>query len=100
MIQDYVSEFIGLSVKVEDHSNPNNRGISGQVVGETAKTLSIRQRSRKILIPKATGKFIFTVKGRNFTVTGDYALMRPEERLKNYRKIAKKLRERRGDIYY
>ena len=100
VITDYVSDFIGLKMKVVEHSNPNNVGKSGKVIRETARTLVVDQGDSVVMIPKRTGKFSFTTQNRDFLIIGDYAMMRPEERLKNHRKISKNLRGLRGDRDY
>ena len=100
MISDYVSDFIGLRVKVVKHSNINNVGKSGTVVRESARMISISEVKRIIQIPKATAEFSMENGTRAFNIIGDAVVMRPEERLKNYRKIAKNLRIGRGDRHY
>ncbi len=97
MIGDYVSEFLGLNMKIMKHSNPNNIGKEGTVAFETARTLVILSNGRRLVIPKETGEFNLTDGQRNLRIVGDLIAMKPEERLKNYRKIAKKLQQREGD---
>ncbi len=97
MIEDYVSEFIGRDVKIVKHSNPNNVGKVGTVVFETARTLVVQSNERRLVIPKETGEFSLVDGQRSFHIVGNMIAMRPEERLKNYRKIAKKLRKWEGD---
>ena len=100
MINDYVSDFIGLRVKVVKHSNINNVGKTGTVVRESARMISINEVRKITRIPKATAEFTMENGTRTFNIIGDAVVMRPEERLKNYRKIAKNLRIGRGDKHY
>ncbi|MEM0157491.1 MAG: ribonuclease P protein subunit [Thermoplasmataceae archaeon] len=100
MIEDYVSDFIGLRVKVVKHSNINNVGKTGTVVRESARMISINEVRKITRIPKATAEFSMENGTRTFNIIGDAVAMRPEERLKNYRKIAKNLRIGRGDKHY
>lgn len=95
--RNYLREFICSEIKVQDHSNPLYVGLQGHIEDETARTFRVRSGKKLRVIPKITGKF--TIKSSKFTITvrGSSIMMRPEERLKNLRKIIK--HENRGVNY-
>ncbi|BAB59479.1 hypothetical protein [Thermoplasma volcanium GSS1] len=84
----YISEFIGRHVEVIQSSNRYDVGISGQVSFETKNTFEITKGTGKVIVPKE-GR-IFTFDGK-FKVDGSLINYRPEDRLREYRKILKKL---------
>lgn len=95
--RNYMREFISSSISVDSHSNPLYDKLNGHIVDETARTFRIEVDGKIKIVPKTTGKF--TIKSGRFIITlkGDSILMRPEERLKNLRKIIK--HENKGDDY-
>lgn len=93
--KDYTREFIGSNLKVVSHSNILYTGMEGEVMDETARTFKIVSQGKLKVIPKATGKFMINSERFNLMVQGSSILMRPEERLKNLRKIIKN--ESKGD---
>ncbi len=93
--KDYAREFIGTSIKVLFHSNSLYTGVEGYVIDETARTFKILSQGKPKVVPKATGKFMINSERFNLKVKGNSILMRPEERLKNLRKIIKN--ENKGD---
>ncbi len=93
--KDYAREFIGSTIRVISHSNSLFKGLEGEILDETARTFRIRSHGKLKIIPKATGKFMITSDRFNLKVQGSSILMRPEERLKNLRKILKN--ENKGD---
>ncbi len=93
--KDYTREFIGCSMTVLSHSNASMGGMVGKVMDETARTFKILSQGKLKVIPKATGKFMIKSEGFSIKVLGDSIIMRPEERLKNLRKIIKN--ESKGD---
>ena len=93
--KDYTREFIGSAIRVMSHSNTLFTGVEGEILDETARTFKVRSQGKLKIIPKATGKFMITSMGFNLKVQGNSILMRPEERLKNLRKILKN--ENKGD---
>jgi len=50
-------ELLGLEVKVKCSTNPSLEGLSGKIVGETMKTISIRTDSGVKTVPKDTSTF-------------------------------------------
>ncbi len=50
-------ELLGLEVKVKRSTNPSLEGLSGKIVGETMKTISIRTDSGVKTVPKDTSTF-------------------------------------------
>jgi ribonuclease P protein subunit POP4 len=93
----YLSEFIGMKLEVSSHSNSLYTRMSGTILDETARTFVLGINGSTKIVPKATGKFILSSKKHSFSINGNSIIMRPEERLKNLRKIIKQ--ETRGDNY-
>ena len=95
--RNYMKEFTGSSISVVSHSNQLYVDMKGSIVEETARTFKISVNGNIRTVPKTTGRF--TIKSENFSLTlkGSSILMRPEERLKNLRKIIK--HENKGDDY-
>lgn len=89
-IRPYLEEYLGCEIEVVNHSNRNNEGKSGIVFQESRRMFTIMGES-KMYIPKHTGKFRIKLGSSAFTIEGDAILMRPEDRLKNQRKILKTL---------
>ncbi|MEM2901599.1 MAG: ribonuclease P protein component 1 [Candidatus Bathyarchaeia archaeon] len=80
-------ELIGLKVRVKDSTDPGLKGLKGEVVDETMKTLTIRKGERKLMLPKSNTRFAFSINGREVTVEGKVLAGRPEERLKVKKRI-------------
>ena len=73
-------ELIGLKTKVYESPNPSQRGLEGEVLDETRKTLNISGK----IIPKEGCSFIFTLpEGIKVKVNGDKIYGSPEDRIKN-----------------
>lgn len=94
-VRDYLREFICAEISVLKHSNQSIIGLSGHIVDETARTFRVETDGGLKIIPKDTGRFTIRSAGFNITVKGSSIMMRPEERLKNLRRIMKN--ENRGD---
>jgi len=91
-------ELIGLDVAVAAASNPDLVGISGRVVEETTKTLSVEDservwparnevprgdragKAREWQVPKADATFEFDLDGQTVTVEGERLEARPARR--------------------
>jgi RNase P/RNase MRP subunit p29 len=67
------------------------------VVEETARTFRIDMNGDIKTVPKSTGKFTISSSRFELKVRGNSILMRPEERLKNLRRIIRD--EKKGDYY-
>jgi ribonuclease P protein subunit POP4 len=80
-------ELIGLKVKVKDCTHPGLRGLEGEVIDETMKTLTIRKGKRRLMVPKSNARFAFSISGGEVIVNGRVLAGRPEERLKMKRRI-------------
>lgn len=89
-IKPYLGEYLGNEIEVVHHSNRNNEGKSGIVFHESRRMFTIVGKSQ-IKIPKQTGIFRIKQDSSTFLIEGDAILMRPEDRLKNQRKILKTL---------
>lgn len=96
-IRNYAKEFAGSKICVSAHSNPLYIDMEGNVVEETARTFRIEVNGMVKTVPKTTGRFTITSEKFSLSLLGDSILMRPEERLKNLRKIIK--HEKKGDDY-
>jgi ribonuclease P protein subunit POP4 len=93
--KDFTREFIGTDITVLSHSNSLYNNVEGIVIDETARTFKILSHGKLKTVPKATGKFMIKSERFSLKVSGNSILMRPEERLKNLRKIIKN--ENKGD---
>ncbi len=73
-------ELIGLKARVEESSNRDQVGLSGEVINETQKTINISGK----IISKKDSTFIFTLPNKaRVRVKGDIINSSPEERIKN-----------------
>ncbi|RLE63875.1 MAG: ribonuclease P protein subunit [Thermoprotei archaeon] len=77
-------ELIGLGVEVLESTHPGYVGISGRIIYETMKTLTIEDKEgRRKIVPKAVCTFkIILPDGRLLKVQGKELLGRPEDRIK------------------
>ena len=91
-ITPYLDEYLGREITVVSHSNRTLSGRKGIVLMETKKTLVIRS-DKNVIVPKQTGKFTLNFDGLPQVIDGDLILMRPEERIKNQKRIVKALRK-------
>ena len=71
-------EFIGLSCRVRECSNPSSVGISGIVRDETMKTLVVEKKR----VQKQGSSFEFLVEGKPVVISGGTIALRPEDRIK------------------
>ena len=76
------SELIGLDVEVL--SAPFS-GISGRVVDETKRTLTIESDGTERMVPKPGNEFRFAYEGRTIDIIGSEIMHRPEDRIKKVR---------------
>jgi len=94
-LQLHTGEFLGETLEVLKSSNSCNVGISGIVVMETRNTFVLRN-NRKYVIPKKGTDFKIKGKnGNNQVLRGDLIALRPENRIKEIRRIEKMLGGRR-----
>jgi len=94
-LQLHSGEFLGETLEVAKSSNACNLGISGIVVLETKNTFVLKN-DRKYVIPKKGTDFRIKGKNGNYQVLrGDVIALRPENRIKEIRKIEKMLGGRR-----
>lgn len=94
-LQLHSGEFMGETLEVVKSSNACNLGISGIVVLETKNTFVLKN-DRKYVIPKKGTDFRIKGKNGNYQVLrGDIIALRPENRIKEIRKIEKMLGGRR-----
>ncbi|MEM5798377.1 MAG: ribonuclease P protein subunit [Candidatus Aenigmatarchaeota archaeon] len=76
------TEFIGMSIKVVESTNPQWVGIEGRIVDETKNMFSIDAKGKIIKIPKENCVFEFKVGKRWIKINGKVLLIRPEDRIK------------------
>jgi RNase P/RNase MRP subunit p29 len=89
----YLREFIGLRASVRSSRNPNLLNKSGIIVDETKKTLTISNGTKNLVIPKEICSFEMLFGERKITVAGRNILFRPEDRIKEHRKIERLIRK-------
>ena len=70
-------ELIGLRVEVEDHSDENKVGISGEVLDETPDMLRIGGK----WVEKEGTVFLFELEDSKVRIKGDIIKKRPEDRV-------------------
>lgn len=77
-------ELIGLKVKIEESSDPTQRGLKGKVIDESYSTLKIETvKGKEKTIPKKNSVFIFTLPNKTkVQVEGKLLIARPEDRIK------------------
>ncbi len=90
----YIDEFIGHEIAVYETPNRDEKNIKGHVADETRNMIIIDVNGYIKKIPKYHRKFV--IDGKNI-IDGSLILFRPEDRLKEYRRILKKLGVERND---
>ena len=70
-------ELIGLWVEVEEHSDENKVGVSGEVLDETRDMLRIGDK----WVEKEGTVFLFEVEDSKVRIKGDIINKRPEDRV-------------------
>ena len=77
-------ELIGLKVKIEESTDPTQKGLKGKVIDETYNTIKIETaKGKEKVIPKKNSVFIFTLPNKTkVQVEGKLLVARPEDRIK------------------
>ncbi len=88
----YFHEWIGSNAQVLESPNSNEMGISGELCNETKNTLLIRSPSGEKSIAKKGRTFALSVQGMVYEIKGSYAQFRPEDRIKERRRISRMIR--------
>lgn len=88
----YFHEWIGMNARITESVNANEKGLSGIVCDESKNTLTIRVGERSKRIVKSGRMFELGIDERKFNINGNYSGFRPENRIKERRKIEKMLR--------
>ncbi len=92
-LQDlYLYDFVGNRAAVISSTNRCDLGLSGLIVDETKNTIHLRDEKGLKVIPKQGRIFRVAFPGSTVDIYGDAIRFRPEERLKQYRRILKNLR--------
>ena len=79
-------EIIGRNVTVESSTDPTLVGLSGEVMDETMKTLTVRTDRGTAVVAKDTVTLAFDLEGRRVEVDGRTLMFRPEDRIKKVRR--------------
>ncbi len=76
-------ELIGLDVKIEDSTDPTQKGMVGTVIDETYNTLKMESKEKEITLIKENCVFVFTLSDKSkVQVDGKILVSRPEDRIK------------------
>ena len=76
-------ELNGLEVTVSECLDPSKKGISGIIINETLKTITIRTKDKEKQVQKKECTFIIKIpSGIKVEVKGTLLYGRPEERIK------------------
>ena len=78
-------EFIGLTVKIRECSDPKWIGKSGQIINETKNTFLIDIDNREKTIAKNIAIFEFEIDDKKISIDGSKIVFRPENRIKKVR---------------
>ncbi len=93
MFELIAGEFLGREITVVESTNPTIEGIKGSVVNETKNMFLIASSGRVIKVPKSICRFSINMGERKFVVDGKFICYRPENRLKEIRRITKSMRK-------
>lgn len=88
----YFHEWIGTGAEVLESPNRLELGIAGTVIDETRKTVLIATENGPKRIAKEGRMFNIDAEGKTFRLNGTYSGFRPEDRIKERRRIEKKIR--------
>jgi ribonuclease P protein subunit POP4 len=85
-------ELIGLRCAVRASADPGLRGLEGEVVDETMRTLVVRTPRGERAVAKHGQEFTFTLPGgQQARLRGDDLAHRPDERTKKFRSRSQKV---------
>lgn len=80
-------ELIGRRITVESATDPTLVGLSGEVLDETMKTLTVRtDAGNRVVVAKNAVTLTFRLEGHRVEVDGRALLFRPEDRIKKVRR--------------
>ncbi|QRF75989.1 Ribonuclease P protein component 1 [Thermoplasmatales archaeon] len=89
----YFSELIGHGISIRKSTNPTMNGKYGTVVDETKKTIIINDGKKNLVIPKENCNFEINYGEKRLEISGRVIAFRPEDRLKEHRKIERMIRK-------
>ena len=89
----YFCELIGHDVSVSSSTNPTMKGKHGVVVDETKKTMIINDGKKNLVIPKEICNFEIKCCESSLDISGRAIAFRPEDRIKEHRKIERMIRK-------
>lgn len=93
----YFHEWIGMDARVLKSPNPTESGISGMLCNETKNTVEIEENDNVKTIAKVGRVFELGNRDMKFKINGSYAVFRPEDRIKEQRRIGKMLKKGIGN---
>ncbi len=80
-------ELIGRRITVESATDPTLVGLTGEVLDETMKTLTLRNETgSRVVVAKNAVTIAFLLEGHRVEVDGRALLFRPEDRIKKVRR--------------
>ncbi|MCL4345337.1 MAG: ribonuclease P protein subunit [Candidatus Thermoplasmatota archaeon] len=86
-------EFLGRPVTVVKSTNPTIENVTGYVVDETKNMFVVHSNDRDIKIPKSICRFSIDMGSEKLIIDGKFICYRPENRLKELRRITKNIRK-------
>ncbi|GGM72018.1 ribonuclease P [Thermogymnomonas acidicola] len=95
-LRDYLDDLIGYHCEVVRSSNSALVGIGGKIVDETRNMVYIGSGRRVRAVPKGVVTLKISKPGREVYLKGPLLCYRPEDRLKESRRIERNLR--RGGV--
>lgn len=78
-------ELIGRDVRVAVSNDPTLVGLTGTIVDETMKTLSIEAGGARHIVGKIGQTFAFNLEGEDVLLDGKAIAYRPEDRIRKAR---------------
>jgi ribonuclease P protein subunit POP4 len=78
-------ELIGLTVRINECSDPEWLNRKGVIIDETKNTFLIREKNIKKRIAKNIAKFEFNLNNQKVKINGSKILYKPEDRIKKTR---------------
>jgi ribonuclease P protein subunit POP4 len=88
-------ELIGLECEVLESPNKSEIGLSGEIIDETMKTITIQTDSGMKMIQKKGRVFKIRYRRKLLRLSGDLIIARPEERIKKGLLIIKRSKGRK-----
>lgn len=95
-LEDYLDDFVGYHAQVRRSSNSLQNGMNGIILDETKNTIVIGTSKGPRVIQKK-GLLLDILKGqKKITLDMSVAIFRPEDRIRNHRKIGRRILRNQG----